>query len=285
METPRRLLHERFMPRNAPFRLFKHVVDEHVPLHWHEFFEIAFVTEGAGSHFVNGRVVPLGKGSMYLLTPADLHAVTPTPGRTLRLYNAIFVQQFLRAELYQWLFEHGEGFVVDVAEEHFGLFESGFARMWEETEQPRPGSEWILSGTLERVLVDWLRLYGRDRQQIGEPADKVFHPSIGRALTYVQFHFREPLTLVAVARHAGLSANYFSECFHKQVGMSFQSYLQDVRLQFAHSLLAMTPLPITEVCYTSGFGNLSHFDRSFKSKYGRTPRQSRQAAASRRPSG
>jgi AraC-like DNA-binding protein len=88
---------------------------------------------------------------------------------------------------------------------------------------------------------------------------------------HVDRHFREPLTLAGVAAQAHLSPNYFSERFRAVTGTSFQSYLQQRRLAFAHSLLAATGLGVTEVCYASGFGSLSHFGRAFRSRYGVAP--------------
>ncbi|WP_374019542.1 helix-turn-helix domain-containing protein [Paenibacillus thiaminolyticus] len=50
-------------------------------------------------------------------------------------------------------------------------------------------------------------------------------------------------------------------------------HFQEERLlQFAHSLLCVTALPVTEICYASGFSTLNHFERSFKKKYGGAPR-------------
>ncbi|MBU5348322.1 helix-turn-helix transcriptional regulator [Paenibacillus lautus] len=48
------------------------------------------------------------------------------------------------------------------------------------------------------------------------------HPSIRKALLFIQHHFREPLSLASAADDAGLSANYFSECFRRQIGISFR---------------------------------------------------------------
>ena len=45
--APERLLHERYMPLDTPFRLFRHQLEWTVPAHWHKFFEIAFATSGA----------------------------------------------------------------------------------------------------------------------------------------------------------------------------------------------------------------------------------------------
>ncbi len=54
-------------------------------------------------------------------------------------------------------------------------------------------------------------------------------------------------------------------------GTSFQTYLQDRRLRFAHSLLTATALAVTEVCHAAGFNNLSHFGRVYRRHYGTPP--------------
>ena len=75
-----------------------------------------------------------------------------------------------------------------------------------------------------------------------------------------------------VARHAGLSAHYFSECFHKVTGQTFQGYVQDLRVRFAQSLLGVSQLPVTTICSSAGFTSLAHFERVFKRRFGVSPR-------------
>mgnify|MGYP001198486854 CR=1 FL=1 len=273
--TPERLLQEHYMSPNSSFRLFRQTVDGPIGTHWHDFFEISLIESGRGTHVLNGRKMPLRPRSLFLLTPADFHEIVPDPGEEFGLYNAIFDQPFIRAELLQWLYRSGGGLAVELDEEGYAVAEAEFRRMRAETERPGEGGEWIVAGALERVLVDLLREISRGSEEKGDSRDFRFHPAIREAVVYMQYHFREPLTLEGTARHAGLSANYFSECFRKQVGIPFQAYLQDLRLKFARSLLGTTSIPVTEICYASGFGNLSHFERTFKQKFGRTPRQSR----------
>jgi len=278
-EKPERLLHERFMPLDVPFRLFRHRLEWLVPVHWHEFFEIALVTSGTGTHIINGQARPLGRGCLFLLTPADFHEIVPDAGEELLLFNAIFVQRFVRSELLQWIYRAGEGIAIELEEEGFAALEREFECMWEESVKPKPGGEWIIAGALERVLVSMIRQYQAESHELRSRRSAVIHPAISEAVTFLAYQFHEPLSLAETARHVGLSANYFSECFHKETGVSYQRFLQDLRLNFAHSMLRMTQLPITEICYASGFGNLSHFERAFKGRYGRTPRQARMHGA------
>ena len=135
----------------------------------------------------------------------------------------------------------------------------------------------MLKGTLMRIFVHYVR---QEREQSGAASRKELHrPELPRqiavnaALTYMHHHFREPLTLQAVARQSGLSPHYFSECFRKTTGIPFQNYLQGLRLRFAGSLMAASNLPVTEVCLASGFNSLPHFERAFKQKFGVTPRE------------
>jgi len=72
-----------------------------------------------------------------------------------------------------------------------------------------------------------------------------------------------------------LSAHYFSECFHKATGYSFQSFLQLQRIQFAKALLRSSTLAVTDICFASGFHSLPHFEKAFKQKIGVSPRDYR----------
>lgn len=92
-----------------------------------------------------------------------------------------------------------------------------------------------------------------------------------RALLYVHHHFRENVTLAEAASRAGFTPNYFSECFHQAMGISFQNYLLALRLRLSKSLLRASDMSVTEICYASGFHTLSHFQRVFKRQYGLTP--------------
>ncbi|MFU1793800.1 AraC family transcriptional regulator [Paenibacillus azoreducens] len=270
---PKRLLNEQYLSESAPFRIFKHRIEGSIEVHWHEFFEMALVLEGEGVHVLNGKSMRLAPGSLFLVTPADFHEIIPDPGSVIILYDVVFTQHVLRQELFQWLFQSSGERACDLAGTVFAAFRAEFDRMWEESELQQAGSEWVAQGALERVLIDMARMGARDREDY--QAGGHVHPSIRIAVTYIQHHFREPLTLHHVAKHAGLSDNYFSECFRRQLGTPFQVFLQEQRLQFAHSLLKLTELPVTEVCLASGFRTLNHFERAFKKKYNHTPRELR----------
>jgi AraC-like DNA-binding protein len=270
-----RLSNDRFMPPSA-FRLFHHRLHERVEIHWHEFFEMAFVVAGEGVHVLNGTAYPLTRGSLFLLTPADFHAIELAPGGALELFNAIFSEAMIEEDvgrlLFQGLSDHHQLLEADRA----SAMEAEFRRLEAETQDQRAGHQRVIHSTLQRLLVEIARGAPARPGTNGKPPAQPHR--LHKVLTYLHHHYREPVTLRVVAEQAALSPTYFSECFRAATGETYQRYLQSLRLRFAKSLLAASPLPVTDVCFASGFQTLSHFERAFKREFGCSPTAWRAAA-------
>ena len=72
-----------------------------------------------------------------------------------------------------------------------------------------------------------------------------------------------------------MSETAFSHFFKKQTQRSFTEYLIDVRIGYAAKLIIDSEKNINEICYESGFNNISNFNRTFKNKRGITPSEFR----------
>jgi AraC-like DNA-binding protein len=269
-QLPERLLNDQYMDSLSSFRMYRHTLEQEIGTHWHQFYELGVVVSGTGAHHINGVPFRMERGHAFLMTPADFHRIVPDPGQTLRLYNLIFTERMISDELAEQLFERGNAYHCEYGEKEYADAEHEFERIVRESGDWRELSGVVVKGCIERLLVDLCR---------GCPPSKEpnlsMHPSIRKALVYVQHHFREQLLLEEVARFSGLSVNYFSESFRKQTGQTFQTHVRDRRLGFAKSLIEATDLPITEICHAAGFNTLTYFVRAFKAKYRMSPRKLR----------
>ncbi|QHT62139.1 AraC family transcriptional regulator [Paenibacillus lycopersici] len=276
-QGPERLLNESFMTQASPVRLFKHRVDGRIDTHWHEFFEMGFIVKGSGTHVLNGVPMRLGRGDAFLLTPADFHSLEPDPGETLELYDLIFSDLFIRDPLLELLFERGMHHTAGYDAADTAAAEREFELIWAEFAEWRAGSDMLVQGGVERLLIQLSRRSGEagKDQGGGHAVNQPIQPAVRKALIYIQHHFRDTITLESAAGSCGLSPNYFSECFRKGTGVTFQTYVQELRMQFAKSLLKATRLPVTEICFASGFNTLPHFERAFKKRFGASPRELR----------
>lgn len=79
------------------------------------------------------------------------------------------------------------------------------------------------------------------------------------------------LTLSAVAEQVHLSAPYLSRYFEKYFGVTFLTYLTQVRLTHAVSLLLTTDETIDAIAENSGFANTHAFVQAFKRTYNTLP--------------
>ncbi|QHW34094.1 AraC family transcriptional regulator [Paenibacillus rhizovicinus] len=276
---PERLTNESYMPQASPVRLFKQRLEGRIETHWHEFFEMGFVVGGSGTHVLNGVPMRLSRGDLFLLTPADFHSLEPDSGGTLELYDLIFNDQFIRDPLLELLFDRGTHRTACYDREETEAAEREFELIWKESADWQAGSGMLVQGSVERLLIQLSRRSREAGDEYassgGQAVNQPIQPSVRKALIYIQHHFRDTITLEDAAGSCGLSPNYFSECFRKGTGVTFQTYVQELRMQFAKSLLKSTRLPVTEICFASGFNTLPHFERAFKRRFGASPREHR----------
>ncbi len=72
-----------------------------------------------------------------------------------------------------------------------------------------------------------------------------------------------------------MSAKSFSRFFKKNTGKAFVPYVNELRVGLACQKLIETDASISEICFESGFNNLSNFNRRFKEVKGVSPRELR----------
>lgn len=106
---------------------------------------------------------------------------------------------------------------------------------------------------------------------------------IQRALRYVGTNYTEDISLGRLARESFMSSSHLSFLLKRSIGVPFKSLLAAVRIERAKQLLGEpNPNSITYISLEVGFGDLSHFERTFKRLVGTNPREyRRQQIASR----
>lgn len=87
---------------------------------------------------------------------------------------------------------------------------------------------------------------------------------IARALTYMQEHLTEQITIEQVAGQTGWSHEHFTRMFVAFVGMTPKRALLEQRLKRAEQLLMSGQLTVKQIAYEVGFGDEHHFSKTYK---------------------
>lgn len=83
--------------------------------------------------------------------------------------------------------------------------------------------------------------------------------------------FAESCTIKEIADHVGVSPNYLSRVFNREVGENISSYLARLRLRRAAVLLETTSDSVSVVGARTGFANASYFSTAFRQYFGMSP--------------
>ena len=92
---------------------------------------------------------------------------------------------------------------------------------------------------------------------------------------YLMHHYREEIDLKKLADLVSMAEGSLCRFFRMNVGASIFEYLNRIKVDFACKLLMDPDMAIMEICYDSGFSNLSHFNKQFRKNTGVTPTEYR----------
>lgn len=95
---------------------------------------------------------------------------------------------------------------------------------------------------------------------------------INRAIDHITRNLAQPLKLGEVARVAAFSPFHFHRIFRAMMGETVHDFVKRTRLDRALYLMSHDQRPLTEIALEVGFSSSSEFSRSFKARFGVSPR-------------
>lgn len=272
-----------FFSKDFPFACsyFEHSADN-VEYHCHKELEILCLRSGSITILYNQKVYHLTAGDIFIIAPYYLHALTqPSGDYSAKAFvfdlsitaNTCTQYDFERSfkTLFQSLKPCSNLWEPSVRDEMFCLLE----KMYEE--YTAKNTAWKIA--LQELCTHFLLLSIRNI-----PSDEtVFNDSklssIQVVIEYISENMQKKITEADCAKLLNLHPSSFSRYFKKNVGFTFQEYLKRHRIEHAKFLLQSTHMPITDICYETGFTDISTFNKHFKSLVQMNPTQYRKHSA------
>lgn len=114
--------------------------------------------------------------------------------------------------------------------------------------------------------------------RISTPNTRNYHQhrhEIHRVIDYIRLHYHENINMEDIASLVHISRFHFTRIFKSHTGQSPYEYLVTYRINASKHMLRETELPVQAVATACGFGDVSHYIRSFRESTGMTPQKFR----------
>ncbi|MGN1059522.1 MAG: AraC family transcriptional regulator [Clostridia bacterium] len=253
-----------------PFRFHLNRVERsNFYAHWHENIELLYVIGGSAQVITDRVAVPVHVGQIAVINSNHLHNVVAED--FVEYYCLIIDKNFL------------ESFGFDVEETVFERMAEGpeltrcFQRIVREyTEEKEHYKEQIKADILS-VMVELTRHHTVFQQELTDPAVGRKLAVVKEVLRYLKKQYKEPVSLQDIADAVGFNKYYISHLFKEMVGCPIVYYINDLRCNYAKSLLISEQYTVSEVAEMCGFDNLSYFSRTYKRHMCVLPRDQKDA--------
>lgn len=248
--------------------------------HYHNTYEISFITEGSGKRIVAdsieefqpGDLVFIGKNLPHVWI-ADKEVSTPS-ARTLEMVFLQFTDRVLDPKILVLPeFKH--------VAKALALSEQGIHIVGQTLNEV---SELMLQMPylkgFERMLhfLKIMDIIGRSNSLIHLASKEYLktrfttgNKRIASIHEYLMNNYREEVDLKALAGMVSMAEGSLCRFFKQNVGITIFEYLNKIKVEFACKLLMDPDLSVLEVCLDSGYNNLSHFNKQFKKYSGVSP--------------
>ena len=114
-----------------------------------------------------------------------------------------------------------------------------------------------------------------------EPCDNDLVKDI---ITYCYENYGNDISLQAVADALHVSRCYISRIFSKRLHISFNDYINSLRIRNACEMLKKSDMSVTEIAHLVGYNSVRTFDRVFMQSRNMTPKEYRQNAFEKKKS-
>ena len=267
--------------------------------HVHETIELHFILEGQRLMFVDRETYRLSPHSAIVVNHNLIHKTSTAPGFPPDHHNFILqldrsrFDQILRVAGLRGFDDFGDRFngVATFNDSEWRLILaviSEFKAMCEEDKMGAAVSMEDAHAFLYLKALELASIFAKARRRLLhaelEANQKVVpetvvktgvHQKVHEVALYLQTHIHESVSLEELAQRFFMSRSYLTRSFRNVTGFSVVEYMTYIRIQKAQQLLRESDRSITEIADLCGFGNITYFEKVFKTTTGHTPVQYR----------
>ena len=232
--------------------------------HRHREIELILMLKGKSRAIVNGNAYELSAGDALIVFPNHLHQFVST-------VEEDYILMLIPSNIYSDYSESIEGHrpinpIIENAAQNKTVLTLAEICMESNDKYAYQCRKFLIGAILGMVL--------KEVKLTPVHTDKT---AMERILDYCENNYRERITLDSMARELFLSKFYISRLFTDELGVSFCSYINSLRIEETVKLLTTTDMSITDICFDTGFSSTRTFNRVFYDRIGVSPKEYRES--------
>ena len=243
-----------------------------------DFYEIFFITEGAGTFHLNEAACSFQPGTLLLLPPGAVRRWGERRNGLdafFLIFEEEFIHRFFKDELFLYrlhFFNYESPHYIHLTsqenQEFFGLF----SQLREEVISLREDSDHFLRALLYFVLIKMNRLYEDQHQIQSQPYNNILALKFRSAL---EIHFKTMHMVENYCELLEVSRPTLNQEVKRAFAKSASTLIRERLVREAKQKLIYSDKRISDIAYELNFSDLSNFNRLFKRITNSTPRQFR----------
>lgn len=238
---------------------------EGIKSHYHNLFEIYFLTKGSCTYFIDNKVYEVIPGDIVLIPEGVPHSIKYKSVRHSRfLINCSlkYIPASVGPLINNMLYLYRNPNLYDDLLSIFSAIEKEYSK-------PDELSDDILVCYTNMLFFLLIRNENFCKTQ------KNNANFVQSAIEFMQSNFKDDVSLSKVASIYNVSPEHLSRTFKKETGFGFNKYLTLLRLKEGETLLKESNLPIGEIANRCGFNDGNYFSLIFKKYHGLSPKKVR----------
>ncbi len=254
--------------------------------HRHDFYEILYITGGAGTHFIDLNAYPIKAGTVYFISPGQVHywnTSVPLEGEGIG-----FTEDFLLLAPSDYMVLHEFSFFHSIEDTPALGLSTGERELVEpliqsivaESQENKFRSGSVLRAYLHIFLVEMQRIYAvHEGTHYATGTDGAIPTLVRHFKQLVARQFITEQSVQAYADQLGVTISHLNNTVKAVTGQTPGQLIRQELVLESKRLFTHTDLTSAEVGYRLSFDDPSYFSRFFKRETAMSPIQFRKSIA------
>lgn len=240
-------------------------------IHTHECCELLFCRRGGRNFLIDDKIYHVGENNLFIINQFEAHKIT----------------FFEDAEVERYVIQIHPEFIFNSSGDESDLSQCFYLRNRDTSNRLElcgADSEYLLSqlgilsahhafgdDVIKNAAMVQLLAFVNEKFLNNHPkADTTKNIQLKNAVSYINEHLAEPLTLEVIAKNSYISVNQLCKIFKASLGTTVKKYIMGKRISQAKKYLK-SGCSVSDTAYLCGFHDYSNFIRVFSKAVGISP--------------